>query len=665
VTASLRNWFARYRWSALFVAFCAAIATLGSTTITIVTNRLVAATTLDYGSDWAHYLVENIPEFPNLMNGETPSAESVIFLEQAKKSGKIFRFRLFDASGRLRIVSSELGKAFSYSTNLASEVPDFPARAAQQGRFAREMSGDGRNEPNQYALIYVPVLNGAKPVGWVEVAFDHSNRHGDIVGATTIMALVMGLLLALGPGLGFWYRTRQKQEVERTLSFMASHDSLTRLPNRDVLASQLAETLKEAARRDEQTALVHIEIARMQELTEHLDRRTMDALVLEIALRLKSEAGPLGIAARLSESSFALLKTNIHDAMDAALCAKSTLAALTKPYETTEHPLTIDVNIGLALAPTDGGTADELMKSAVIALLEARTAGRNSYRFFDASTESMLRRRRDLEAIVTEACEKKQFTLHYQPYFELATSKLLGFEALIRLTNPQYGSISPAEFIPVAENLGFIGEIGAWTLEQACKTAATWPEPLKVSVNLSPLQFRNGSIIVGIRKSLERARFPAYRLELEVTEGVLLDNIEYVQEQLRVLQETGVGIVLDDFGAGYSSLGYLWQFPFNKLKIDQSFIRAIDTKANVRSILGAIIGLGRSLSLPLTAEGIETPEQAEFLKSIGCTQAQGYHFGRPVPEIEVAGIIMRNYAESITLLAVASPPNERLLKIVS
>ncbi len=665
MTVLIRQWLSKNRWSALLIAFCVAIAAAGSMTVMTVTNKLVAATTLEYGKDWADYLVGNMPEFPEMMAGQRPSLPSVTFLEQARNSGKIFRYRLFDGSGRLRIVSTELAKAFSYSHGLGSEVNDFAVQASRREPFAVALQGDGHAEPAHYSLAYVPVLDGEALVGWVEVAFDHTEQNGAIVGAVTILSLVMALLLAIGPGLGFWYRTRQKLEVEKTLSFMTSHDSLTRLPNRDVLASHLAEALKESARRNEQTALVQIEIARMQELTEHLDRRTIDALVLELALRLKSEAGPLGVAARLSENGFALLKTNIHDAMEAAQCAKATLAALTRPFAAAAQPLSIDVNIGLALSPADGGTADELMKSAVIALMEARAAGRNCYRFFDASTESTLRRRRDLESIVTEACEKKLFALHYQPYFELATEKLLGFEALIRLTNPQYGAISPVEFIPVAETLGLIGEIGAWTLDQACRTAATWPEPLKISVNLSPLQFRNGSIIVGIRKSLQRAKFPAYRLELEVTEGVLLDNIDYVQEQLHVLQETGVGVVLDDFGAGYSSLGYLWQFPFNKLKIDQSFVRAIDSKSNVKNILRAIMGLGRSLSLPLTAEGIETREQAEFLKSIGCTQAQGYYFGRPVPEIEVAAIIMRNYSDAIATLAATPAPQERLLKVVS
>jgi EAL domain-containing protein (putative c-di-GMP-specific phosphodiesterase class I) len=245
--------------------------------------------------------------------------------------------------------------------------------------------------------------------------------------------------------------------------------------------------------------------------------------------------------------------------------------------------------------------------------------------------------------------------------FELRSGRLTGFEALIRLNHPHYGSISPAEFIPVAESIGLIGDIGSWTLETACQMAAQWPDPLKVAVNLSPLQFRNGSMIAFARRSLEQARFPAYRLELEVTEGVLLDDTEYVREQLRALQETGVGIVLDDFGAGYSSLGYLWQFPFNKLKIDQSFVRAMDSKSNVRNILRAIIGLGRSLNLPITAEGVETAEQADYLRSLDCTEAQGYYFGRPVPATEVAAIILRNFTETAQT---SSPAIERNIKLV-
>jgi EAL domain-containing protein (putative c-di-GMP-specific phosphodiesterase class I) len=320
----------------------------------------------------------------------------------------------------------------------------------------------------------------------------------------------------------------------------------------------------------------------------------------------------------------------------------------------------LNVNIGLALAPTDGRTAADLLKSADVALVSSKTAGRNSYRFFDSDTENSLRKRRAIESAVKEACEQKLFELHYQPVFELRTSRLTGFEALIRLNHPQHGSISPAEFIPVAESMGLIGDIGAWTLETACQMASQWPDPLKVAVNLSPLQFRNGSMIAFARRSLEQAKFPAYRLELEVTEGVLLDDTEYVREQLRALQETGVGIVLDDFGAGYSSLGYLWQFPFNKLKIDQSFVRAMDSKSNVRNILRAIIGLGRSLNLPITAEGVETAEQAEYLRSLDCTEAQGYHFGRPVPATEVAAIILRNFADTSPVTPINIAALERI-----
>jgi EAL domain-containing protein (putative c-di-GMP-specific phosphodiesterase class I) len=323
----------------------------------------------------------------------------------------------------------------------------------------------------------------------------------------------------------------------------------------------------------------------------------------------------------------------------------------------------LNVNIGLALAPTDGKNATDLLKSADVALLSSKSAGRNSYRFFDSDTENTLRKRRAIESAVKEACEQKLFELHYQPVFELRTNRLTGFEALIRLNHPHHGLISPAEFIPVAESIGLIGDIGAWTLETACQMASQWPDPLKVAVNLSPLQFRNGSMIASARRSLELAKFPAYRLELEVTEGLLLDDTDYVREQLRALQETGVGIVLDDFGAGYSSLGYLWQFPFNKLKIDQSFVRAMDTKSNVRNILRAIIGLGRSLNLPITAEGVETPEQAEYLRSLDCTEAQGYHFGRPIPATEVAAIILRNFAQTSKAASISAA--DRNIKIVS
>lgn len=658
----------KLRHKAYSVAILAGICILeivaGVILVNVAADRLVSAEARQSGIDWANFLTRNIADLDRILKGETPSIESIIFLEQAKQIDEVLEFRFFDGDGKLQLVSTELGNALSYESVIKKERPELaqPINAGKPFTIMQKTAGQSR--PRHVSQTFVPVSAGRQVIGWIEVIADQDESRRLFVGSAAKVAIIMGLLLGIGPALGFWYSTREKAKVEKTLSFVTNHDSLTKLPNRAIFSSQLDEALRQAGRRHEHTAILDIEIDRLRELYEQFDRQTIDAILLEFSTRLQTMAGPLGICARLSDSEFAVLKASVHDAMEAAQCARAALQTLTQPVTVDNQSIFVNINIGLALAPTDGRTAAELLKSADVALMSSKTAGRNSYRFFDSDTENGLRKRRAIESAVKEACEQKLFELYYQPVFELRTNRLTGFEALIRLKHPQQGSISPAEFIPVAESMGLIGDIGAWTLETACQMASQWPDPLKIAVNLSPLQFRNGSMIAFTRRSLEQAKFPAYRLELEVTEGVLLDDTEYVREQLRALQETGVGIVLDDFGAGYSSLGYLWQFPFNKLKIDQSFVRAMDSKSNVRNILRAIIGLGRSLSLPITAEGVETGEQAEYLRSLDCTEAQGYHFGRPVPATEVAAIILRNFTEasSGTLSNIAAL--ERNVKVV-
>ena len=635
----------RFSTAAILLAFVAALAAAGYALVNFAVDRLIINNARITAESLANFYLDNIPDFAEVVKGRTPAADSIVFMQQAGSIGRMFRFRFYDAQGRLRVSSDALGRTFTYTDNFADLYPEEAAKLAAEQSFAF-LARPESDAPADFTISLVPVTSAGKLDGWLELAMGQERRREIVMSEAVHIALLLTLLIAIGPVLGFWYVTRQKSRVEQTLSFVTNHDQLTKLPNRPVFAAQLEETLVQAERRQEHTAIINIELDRLRELYEQFGRDTVDAVLMEFAARLRAQAGPLGIAARLSDSEFVVLKSSIHDAMEAAQFARAALQALTQPVNVGESSVTVDVNIGLALAPTDGKTASDLMKSADVALLSSKASGRNSYRFFDADTENGLRKRRAIESAVKEACEQKLFELYYQPVFELRTTKLTGFEALIRLNHPQHGAISPAEFIPVSEDLGLIGEIGTWVLETACRMAATWPDPLKVAVNLSPLQFRNGSMIASARRSLEKARFPAYRLELEVTEGVLLDDTAYVQEQLRALQESGVGIVLDDFGAGYSSLGYLWQFPFNKLKIDQSFVRAMDVKHNVRDILRAIIGLARSLSLPVTAEGVETFEQAEYLRSLDCTEAQGYHFGRPVPATDVAAIILRNFADT-------------------
>jgi diguanylate cyclase (GGDEF)-like protein len=664
VTAILGKWRDKGYSIVILMGFCIAQLVAGAVLVNIIADRLVAAEARQTGADWASFLTRNIADLDRILKAETPSIETIIFIEQANELDKVLQFRFFDDKGRLLLVSSELGNALSYEQTVAAELPHLAPLIQTSEPFSLMEKTAGQTIPKHISRTFVPVKSRDQVIGWIEVLADQDRSRELIVGSATKFAITMGLLLVIGPAFGFWYSTREKAKVEKTLSFVTNHDALTKLPNRAIFASQLDECLKQAERRNEHTTILDIEIDRFRELHEQFDRTSIDTILLEFSSRLQALAGPLGISARLNDSEFAVLKASVHDAMEAAQFARAALQTLTQPVTIYDRSISLNINIGLALAPTDGRTAAELMKSADVALMSSKTAGRNSYRFFDSDTETSLRKRRAIESAVKEACEQKLFELYYQPVFELRSNRLAGFEALLRLNHPQHGPISPADFISVAENIGLIGDIGAWTLETACQTASQWPDPLKIAVNLSPLQFRNGSMIAFARRSLEQARFPAYRLELEVTEGLLLEDAEYVREQLRALQETGVGIVLDDFGAGYSSLGYLWQFPFNKLKIDQSFVRAMDSKSNVRNILRAIIGLGRSLNLPITAEGVETAGQAEYLRSLDCTEAQGYHFGKPVPATEVAAIILRNFTEtsSISTQSVAVP--ERGIKLV-
>jgi diguanylate cyclase (GGDEF)-like protein len=647
---------------ALVLGICLLEVLAGVMLVNIAADRLVTTEARRWGVQWAEFLTRNIADLDEFLKGGTPNVESIIFLEQAKQVNSLLEFRLYDAHGTLRLISTELGKALSYDTTLAAAEPALAPLLKAGAAFTLMQKNSSEGLSSHISRTFVPLTPEGGRIGWVEIWASQGENRSLILSTVTKIAMAMGLLLGLVPALGFLYSTREKKRVEQTLSFVTHHDPLTKLPNRAIFSDHLDEALKQAERRHEHTTILDIEIDRLRDLYEQFDRQTIDAVILEFSTRLQTMAGPLGISARLSDSEFAVLKASVHDAMEAAQFARTALQTLSQPITAGTQSIFLNINIGLALAPTDGRTATELLKSADVALVSSKAVGRNTYRFFDSDTENNLRKRRSVESAVKEACEQKLFELHYQPVFELRTTRLTGFEALIRLNHPQYGSISPAEFIPVAESLGLIGDIGAWTLETACHMASQWPDPLKVAVNLSPLQFRNGSMIAFARRSLEQARFPAYRLELEVTEGVLLDDTEYVREQLRALQETGVGIVLDDFGAGYSSLGYLWQFPFNKLKIDQSFVRAMDTKSNVRNILRAIIGLGRSLNLPITAEGVETEEQADYLRSLDCTEAQGYYFGRPVPATEVAVIILRNFTE---VSASAAPTGvERNIKLV-
>jgi diguanylate cyclase (GGDEF)-like protein len=522
-------------------------------------------------------------------------------------------------------------------------------------------SGAG-NEPEVYADALIPIGTQGNLDGWLEIRVDQTRRQRLFMSSMTSIALIIGLILGAGPAIGFWYRTRQKQIAERQLDYLSHFDAASGLLNRGAWLDRLGGLLAGRTQGSSRAAVFQIDLNGFKLATDNYGPAAGDCFLKEMAKRVVTEPFTQATFARVNSGQFAAFLPRVTDAIDAAHVARQLVEALSRPVEWEGHILGSPISVGVALVPDDGTDAQRLWTAASIALEEAIDAGRNCYRFFAAETERQTQKQRELEQTIAEAYERQYFELHYQPIIELKSRKLRGFEALIRLNHPEKGLISPADFIPVAEKTGDIQKIGAWCLEEACRTASFWPSDLTVSVNLSPMQFNSGQLISVLRRALDSANFPAYRLELEVTEGLLLGNVEVIKEQLTILRDMGVAIALDDFGTGYSSLSYLWQFPFSKIKIDQSFIRAIEATPSAPGILKTIIALGRYLSVPMTAEGVETAEQARFLERAGCQLAQGYLFSRPVPGTEVANIILKDFTTSLAKKPAQRKPRRRKAK---
>jgi predicted signal transduction protein with EAL and GGDEF domain len=329
-----------------------------------------------------------------------------------------------------------------------------------------------------------------------------------------------------------------------------------------------------------------------------------------------------------------------------------------------EQEIKANVTIGVALAPTDGMTSERLLKSADLALYNGKGAGRNCIRLFAPEMDEALQAHLTLEKAIRDAIATDGFVLHYQPVFELSHNRLMGYEALVRLLAKDGTLIPPDKFIPAAEDMHVIDRLGAWVLRDACRTASAWPKELTVAVNLSPTQFESGTIVAVVDAALKETGLEAHRLELEIVETILLGNNERTIQQLLALKALGVSIVMDDFGTGYSSLHYLWQFPFDKIKIDRSFMESFDKFGrDVGMVVESIIALGRELRMRVTVEGVETSNQADFLKAAGADQVQGFFFGRPIPDSEIGANILANFRKTLPTTRLPDKANIKLVKL--
>ena len=453
-----------------------------------------------------------------------------------------------------------------------------------------------------------------------------------IVSVGIAVMLVSGLALILMVAL------RQRERAERHIRYVEYHDALTKLPNRALFREKLAGAMTHT-RRGEHLALLYLDLDAFKTVNDTLGHPVGDALLQAVAGRLEARTRNIDIVARLGGDEFAVVRAPIDSPAEAADFAERIIALLDEPFNVNGHQIAIGTSVGIAFSPQDGTDPDQLLKNADLALYRAKQDGRGVYRLFQPDMDAEMQARRLLEIDLRKALGSGQLELFYQPLIDLHVQTAVGFEALLRWRHPDKGLVQTDQFIRLAEEIGAIVSIGEWALLTACTTATGWPDGMKVAVNLSPVQFKSSNLVAAVSAALSGSGLSPNRLELEITETVMLQDTAATLATLHELHALGVSIAMDDFGTGYSSLGYLHRFPFDRIKIDQSFVRELGRQRDCDAIVRAVTALGRALGMQTTAEGVETVEQLRALAQAGCDVAQGYLFSRPVPEAAIAELL--------------------------
>jgi len=450
----------------------------------------------------------------------------------------------------------------------------------------------------------------------------------------------------------------ERKRAEAQIARLAHYDPLTELPNRLLFQKDLSAALSRAARREELVAVHCIDLDRFKTVNDTLGHPIGDALLKTAAERLRACVREGDTVARLGGDEFAVVQCGLTDLTGATRLAGRIVEALAETFALQGHQVMIGGSVGVAVSPNDGTGTDELLKKADMALYRAKADGRGTFHFFERKMDDELQARRALELDLRVALAEGQFELYYQPLFSLGADRVMGCEALLRWRHPTRGMVSPGDFIPIAEEIGLINPLGEWVLREACREAAGWPEHVRLAVNLSPAQFRDKHLVGIVVSALAASGLPAERLELEITESVLLQDTAGNMSILHDLKALGVRISMDDFGTGYSSLSYLRSFPFDKIKIDQTFVRDILDDADALAIIKAVLDLGASLGITTTAEGVESVEQLDELRRQGCGEIQGYFISRPKPAAEIAAMLGVTVARQGGPVIAFSPPAE-------
>ena len=567
-----------------------------------------------------------------------------------------FAAELFDEQERARaaldaigdaVISTDLDARVTYLNSVAEKMTGWDRHEAHGQRVDEVFQGvDGATGEqvreavelamrDQAATTLNPVVNGE---GSAEVAFEDSavpihNRLGEVIGAVMVF---------------------RDMGTSRTLSnrmlYLAQHDSLTDLPNRVLLHDRLNHAISLAHRRRKQMAVLLLDVDRFKHVNDSLGHVIGDRLLQAVARRLLSCVRRSDTVSRQGGDEFVILLSEINQAQDAALSAEKMLQTLSVPYHIDQHELRVTGSIGIVVYPDDGTDADMLLKHADIAMYHAKEQGRNNYQFFEPDLNVRALERQVLESGLRRAIEGHELVLHYQPKVDLESGAIVGAEAFVRWRHPERGLILPGQFVPIAEVCGSIIPIGRWVLREACRQACAWQAAglglLKVAINVSPPELRDRNFLHCVERVLDETGLDPANLEIELRETVLMQDSQHAMEVLNALKEMRVQLALDDFGTGYSSLSHLKHFPIDILKIDQSFVRDLNSDRGANSIVSAVIGMGKNLGMEVVAEGVESEEQLACLRELACPQGQGYYLSEPLSAAEFSRLCHAREAQT-------------------
>jgi diguanylate cyclase (GGDEF)-like protein len=592
--------------------------------------------------NWAQLAGATVPDLEAVFERRGLSAEALGQLKRLRHASQVFRFKLFDRQGVQILGSDDLDRVELDGKQGLKLPPPPPALATHAAppsvlRGASYIVLKRQNRPDLpavYSEAYVPVLRDGRVLGVVEVYVDQVERaaSADLAFARvagSVAALLMLLMAVAGAQL--WRRQRQQRRAEAHMSYLAHHDVLSGVLNR----TSFHEALQHAGWRRKEGgpgfALLRIDLDDFKDVADSMGHAAADEVLRQTAHRLSQTVRHGDHVARLGGGELAILQTGVSSSTDVSTLAERIVTALATPYDVTGGRVHCAGKVGAAIHGVDATEDEDLLRKADLALYRAKSAGRSPFSFYDATMDEQFQARRMLTHDLRDAIGSDQISLAYQPLYANGGKTLTGYEALLRWQHPVRGNVGTAEFIPLAEEAGLIDVLGRWVLQRACIDAASWPSTLSVAVNLSAAQFRHGDLVVVVAGALKASGLAADRLELEITESLMMRNTEQILDTLHALSAMGIRIAMDDFGTGYSSLAYLWRFPFDKVKIARAFTQNLGSDPKVNLIVRSIISLAHSLDIRVNAGGVETPSQMAALQQHGCDELQGFLLGRPSP----------------------------------